>query len=535
MKKSINKKNQIMRKMFLMAISCLFITVCYAQPSESAIISKIKSGDTSGKILNVELLGSGITEKVYEDGAWHNYYRRSYTTKSKTNYPEIYFIYSGGIQYKLVGGSYQYDQKLIGDWSYDGVPDPDKGEILALINADLIKYLDRNTYNNIVGEISEITFPEDNKFLWHELTSVSFLTNITYSEKISYTEVRRAEQTIEVRLYADEFKGPWKSFLSSKKEQGSAKNSGEIIKYTSEEMAQMKTLSELDEENAAKAYQSSLQEVEDVPVFESDKQLFYFVHEIIMTKSVDEVKAYLYKMLEKSCFEDNSTVLLKSRSQKWYDNVIENHQSYIDVHCMYPSVKTYQSGMITFYDRENRRMLRMVGAEQDGTYKLREIDFYPAPSSDIERIKNNDNNCGEKPDLIVRKVLSYEVGDKVIGKFSNGDIPGYIDKKDPYNPDRYFVRLDVNDKGYWMDEVNMKPNDNPQQTDIKDDNAADNQTEETKTQELSFNVGDKVVVITTQGKKKGKIIKYASHKYLIKFIDPRLGDTWVSKGNLEKE
>ena len=525
-----------MRKFLLLAISCLVIVVCYAQPSESAMISKIKSGDKNGKILNVELLGSGISEKVYEDGAWHSYYRRSYKTKSKTDYTGIYLIYFGAIQYELIGGSYQYDNMLVGDWNYEGVPDPNKDEILALLNADLIKYLGRNTYNDIVGDLSEITFPSDIKFHWHELTSVSFLTKVTYSEKISSTEVRKAEHTIEVRLYADEFKGPWKSFMSTKKDDGSSKNSGEIIKYTAEEMAQMKTLAELDEENAAKAFLSSLPEVEDVPVFESDKQMFYYIHEIVMTKPTEEVKAYLYKVLEPSCYEENSTVLLKSWAQKWYDNVGANHQAYIDAHCMYPTVKAYQSGMITFYDRENRRMLRMVGVENEGTYKLREIDFYPAPASDIERMKANDANCGEKPDLTVRKVISYEVGDKVIGIFSNGEFPGFVDKKDPYNSNRYFVKLDGDNsgKGYWMDEVNMKPNTNPQQSNAN--NADNNQTEETtKTQDVTFNVGDKVIVNTTQGKKKGKIIKYASHKYLVKFIDQRYGETWVANGNLEKD
>ncbi|MDD3741359.1 MAG: hypothetical protein PHH30_08965 [Bacteroidales bacterium] len=524
-----------MKKILLFVMTCFFITSYYAQPSETVMINKIKSSNTSGNLLNVELLGSGTSEKVFEDNAWHTYYRRSYKTKSKTDYPGIFFIYFGSIQYELVGGAYQYDRMLVGEWHYEGVPDPNKEEILALLNSDLIKYLGRNTYNDIVGDLSEITFPDDVKFHWHELTSVSFLTNVTYSEKISYTEVRKAEHTIEVRLYADEFKGPWKSFLSTKKDDGSTKNSGEIIKYTAEEMAQMKTLSELDEENAAKAYTSSLPEVEEIPSFESDKQLFYYVHEIIMTKPTEEVKAYLFKMLEKSCFEDNSTVLLKSWAQKWYDNIGSNHQAYINAHCLYPTVKAYQSGMITFYDRENTRMLRIVGVEQDGTFKLREIAFYPASSTDIERMKNNDNNCGEKPDLTVRKIMSYEIGDKVIGKFSNGDFPGSIENIDPYNPDRYYFKLESNGKGYWMDEVNLMPNDNPKESEIKSDNNTDNNTEEPTNTETVFNVGDKVIVNSNQGKKKGKIIKYASNKYLVKFIDPRYGDTWVSKANLEKE
>jgi hypothetical protein len=522
-----------MKKIYLLAIACLFIVVCYAQPSETAIINKIKSGDTSGKIINLELLGSGISEKIYEDGAWRNYYRRSYKTKSKTDYPGIYIIYSGGIQYELVGGSYKYDNMLVGEWYYEGVPDPDKDEVMDLLKADLIKYLGRNTYNNIVGDLSEITFVDDVKFHWHELTSVSFLTKVIYSEKISYTEVRKAEHIIEVRLYADEFKGPWNGFIATKKEEGSAKNSGEIIKYTSEEMAQMKTLADIDAENSAAAFTSSLPEVEDIPVFESDQQLFYYVHEIIMTKPTDEVKSYLFKMMEKSCFEDNSTVLLKTKSQKWYDNIAENHQAYIDAHCMYPSVKAHQSGMITFYDRENRRMLRIVGVEQEGTFKLREIDFYPASTTDLERMKNNDNNCKNKPDLDVRKIVSYEIGDKVIGKFSNGEFPGFVDKKDPYNPNRYFVRLD-NGKSYWMEEENLSQNINPEQIDNSEKSGNEINTTETENADDSFKVGDKVVVNTSQGMKKARIEKCESNKYLVRFLDPRLGTTWVTKSNIEK-
>ena len=335
-------------------------------------------------------------------------------------------------------------------------------------------------------------------------------------------------------MISDEFKGPWVRFMS----QNNKKNKSviSVTKYTSEEIDAMKTLADLDAENRANNFLANLPEVGDIPAFESDKQLFYYMHEKVMGETTKNLEAYIYKTMDKSCYEENSEVLLNHWAVKWYDYLIENHEAYKGAHCMYPTVKAHQKGMITFYDKEDRRMLTMEAEQSGDTWMLTEISFYAAKSSEIESMKSLDGNCGEKPDLTVRKVLTYKVGDKVLGTFSNGEYAGYIEKLDPNIPSRYFMKLDGDNsgKGYWMNEVNLKPNTNPSTTVTEETNTKTETKEETKTN-VTFKVGDKVTVNTSQGKKKGKIIKYASHKYLVKFTDPRLGDTWCAPTNLEHQ
>jgi hypothetical protein len=68
-------------------------------------------------------------------------------------------------------------------------------------------------------------------------------------------------------------------------------------------------------------------------------------------------------------------------------------------------------------------------------------------------MKNNDSNCQQKPDLEVKAVERFNAGDKVNVQFSNGTRACKIDKIDPNDSNRYFVKIDgdTSGKGYWVD------------------------------------------------------------------------------------
>lgn len=511
--------------MFMILLGIIVI----AQPSDGTIKAKIQADSPSAT--NIELLGSGTTSREYSDGAYYNYYRRSYRTTKPTTYTGISEVYSGSIQYVQSGGSYVFSQYLIGDHWFIGVPDPDKNEILTMLNADLEKYLKNVYYNRVVGELSPITFPADPEYHWHELTSVSFLTKVTYSEKVNSTQVRKAEHTYRVRIYSDEFKGPWKSFNSSREEED--KNAGEVITYTREELEAIPTLSQLDAENRAKAIMASLPNVGDIPAFQSSTQLFYYIHDIILNKSSDEVKAYLYKVIAPVCYQANSTILLNNGDKEWFDKVVDNHEAYKACFCPYPTVKAVQSNMIQWYDRNNKRMLRMTATQVEDTWKLTIIDFYPASKTEQDEMKNNDANCQEAPDLTVREVTSYAVGDAVTGIFSNGEYNATIDKTDPYNSNRYFIKLvgDNSGKGYWMEEVNLKKG----HVGTNINGGSSSSSSSSSSSEGSFKVGDDVYVNTTKGKMKATIKEISGEKALVDFKNPMYDDTWVTLTNCSFE
>ncbi len=125
-----------MKKLFLLLTAILFSILSFAQPSQGTMTAQIKGDYASGTFLSVEYTGTGTSEKEYADGAWHNYFYQNYRSKSKTDYPGITHIYRGVIRYE----NNQFDQYLIGDSWYEGVPDPDQEELLAILKADLVKF-----------------------------------------------------------------------------------------------------------------------------------------------------------------------------------------------------------------------------------------------------------------------------------------------------------------------------------------------------------------------------------------------------------
>ncbi len=526
-----------MKKHILTVLLISIVLFAYAQPSKTTMLAKVKS-EHSKNLISAKLLGNGISERVYEDGKWVNYYRHSYTTTSKTQYQGVTQIYSGSLQYKKNGSAYVYDQLLVGDWNYKGIPNPDKNEVIKMLKSDLVNFVRLTNYNQIIGDISSISFPADPEWRWNKPTMVNFIVNATFSVPISYTEIEKAIHTFNVSLVADEFKGPWVRFVST--ENSNLKKSISVSKHTSDEISAMKTLGEINAENQANAILSSLPKVEEPPVFESDKQLFYFVHDKLMTKSANEIKAYLYKLMTKErCYAENSTILLNNHTQKWFDYLFENLEAYKIAHCEYPTVKHYQSGQVEFYDKENRRILRYSGSKTTNSWTINLIEFYAAKANEFDRLKNNNANCGQKPDLTVRKITEYNTGDKVNAKFSNGTFPSFIEKIDPNNRNRYYIKLESNKtgRGYWMEEkfLTARTDDGITETTDANQDTDKEKTDNTNQTQESFNIGDKVQVRTgSLGWLDGEIIRYASRKYLVKFTK-NYKDMWVAASNLRKK
>jgi transcription antitermination factor NusG len=517
----------------LLTISGIFLfgLISFAQPSDAQLIAKIKADNPSAT--KVELFGQGIITKVIDDqnsdgyAEYYSYYRHTYRTHKPTDYTGITEVYSGSIQYINNGSAFVFDQYLIGDRWFLGVPDPDQGEILKMLKSDIENFVENAHYISIVGDISEITFPADPEYLWHELTSVSFLLNVTYAEKISYTQVRKAKHTYNVRMYSDAFKGPWKSSLSTREEEDS--NEGEITTYTADELRAIPSLSQIDAENKAKLELSSLPNVGNVPVFDSGEKLFYFIHDIILTKSTQEVKAYLYKVLSVNCFIENSTVIVNDYNQQWINKILDNHEAYIACYCPYPAIKHQQSNMLQFYDKVNTKMLRMQGVEEGGTWKIITIDFYPSSKSEQDQMRNMTENCEKQPELKSESKPQYKVGDNVTGVFSNGEFDGVIDQIDAAS-NKYYIKLsgDNSGTGYWMDAQFVKPGHTGK--------LINGGSSSSTSSGSNFKVNETVYVLTSSGEKvKAKIKEISGDKANVHFSNPMYQDMWVSLSNCSRE
>ena len=511
-----------MNKIYLILVFLLIASIAMAQPSDASIKAKIKT--LYGTNLISSQLRKGYTKEIIENGRKIIVYRRGYSYTAKTKFSGVTYQGFGSYEYLKSGGSYTYRKHFTSAGEYKGIPNPKKEVVLNYLNSNLKDFI-KYDYDYIVGNISKITLTPNTKYKWIAPNVVEFYANVEYSKKSSNTELTKTRHTYQVYLYSDKYKSSFNRMEASSDKQ-------ELIsktKYTSRELDAMKTLQDLDIENSAKAAMASLPTVEDPPAFSSDKQLFYYIHDKVMTKNANTLKAHLYKLMAKNCFE--SGIILKGREQEWFDKITNNTVVYQKTHCIYPKVKEEQQGMITFYDKEKRRGVGFVAVQQDNTWKLRTIRYYPAKEDDVKRMEGSQGICGSKPDLAVQKIVKYEIGDIVDVKFSNGTFAAKVEKKDYSFDNRYYVKLLDGGKGYWKTDDVLSP------SSAKEKSSANNMgtvKETTKVEKVNFEIGDKVSVRTRGGEMKGKIIKSTGSKFLIKLNDIRYQDMWVAPSNLIK-
>jgi len=497
-----------------MKIKILYIilsisTMMQAQiPSDSQIKAKIKElfkGATS-----ITLEGKGGTEKVFEDGVWKYYYRRSFhTTYKDPKYPKITAIAYNSIRYIKAGNRYVFNKTFSRGTEMKGVDKPKIEDIRKILKADVYKFVGHNNYNDIVGKLGEINFKPDTYFKWQDVTHVEFIIELEYTERTSNNELENAKHFYEVHLYSEGFKKPWNKFLAFEQSDNTKVLSKR--KLSESELNSLRTLAEIDEDNQAQAVLKELPWVEDAPEFQTDKQLFYFIHNKLMASAPQEAKAYLYKVLSKNVFERGA--ILKEREKEWIDRLINNLKAYQYTYCQYPKVKEEQEGSITFYDKDRYRSTRMRAYEEGGTWKIGLIYFIPPAQEEINKLAKTVGNCAEKPNLEVKEKINYNIGDIVDVKFSNGTFAGEIDKKDSNFDNRYYVKLLDDGRGYWVNDDTLTPS---------------------KVKKVSFAVGDKIGAKFRSGTMPGTILEIRGDEYMIKFDDAGYSDMWLPKQQIEK-
>ncbi len=414
-----------------------------AQPKKAEMIKKI---DAEYENIKIELLGDGGIDQEWENGIPVENFYQPFRIKQTTEYEGVNLLYKASLKYQRSGSKWIFKQFTVGSTTYEGLETPDKNEVITLLKANYEKWL-QPTYDEIVGDLSEITFPEDPEWYWHKVNYISFKVKITYSAIVSYTEVEKSENVFKISLKRPDINGKWGDVYGYI--EPDRKKSLGRTKYTESEIKKMETLDEID----AKETMNSLPKVEDAPNFASDEQLFYYIHNKILTSPNESIESHILKVIDKSCYEAGSDVYFQAYHANWINHLVEKANAYKEMFCQYPGVKAYQTGQIEFLDRELRSYMTMTAVQRGSTWKLIDFKFYPADSDVLQRMKNNDSNCQQKPDLEVKAVERFNAGDKVNVQFSNGTRACKIDKIDPNDSNRYFVKIDgdTSGKGYWVD------------------------------------------------------------------------------------
>lgn len=202
------------RFMFFICILALLLlgfgTEASAQPTDE----QVKKDLTAPKTVLVTLGKPGKVEwsSTYKKYVW----TRNFTSKLKTDDPDIFVIVKGYIVYDLVAGKYVKWRTFTTSNSYEGIPDPTPAEVQALVEKfGLAKFMD-SWYDRVIGKVESAGLAAEPKFEWHTPNSVSFNFTVVYTERTNDVGGKeRLKRTLRIRLYRDGVKMDWKSLLST--------------------------------------------------------------------------------------------------------------------------------------------------------------------------------------------------------------------------------------------------------------------------------------------------------------------------------
>ncbi|PHR26401.1 MAG: hypothetical protein COA38_14940 [Fluviicola sp.] len=334
----------------LMLLGILIIgTVSFAQPSDASILNKLKTGGNNPDLISISLIGErpGIREEVENNTKVFNFYR-SYKAKMKTEYPGVTRTYRGMIKYGKRLGSWTYIQKLVGDESYEGIPNPTWGEIEQTLKGNMKNTFGSALYAQIVGEISDFKLANEPNWHWHSMSSVEFMVTATYSQKVNYTDLEKITETFSIRLYADAYKAPWNStFLRGN---GTKVSLGKTT-YSKDELASMRTLKQINIEQSTAIELANLPSIE-IPSYSNHTQLMMHFHSLLMTAEGPMIEAYLRKTLTSGYFDSQMTTVLNDRGVKLVNKVVALSVRYRSQYCTDPQVKHTQSNMIEWFNKD---------------------------------------------------------------------------------------------------------------------------------------------------------------------------------------
>ena len=195
----------------LVLLAAGFVSAVSAQPGDA----QIKKDLTGAKTVSVALGKPGTIEwsKTYKKYVW----TRSFTAKVKTDDPGIFVIVKGYASYDVMGGRYVIWKTFTTSNSYEGIPDPTAADVQALVSKfGAEQFMGNYHFNHVIGKVESIGLAAEPKYVWHTPNSVSFNVVAVYTERTNDIGGRqRLARTLEIRLYRDSVKAPWKSLIST--------------------------------------------------------------------------------------------------------------------------------------------------------------------------------------------------------------------------------------------------------------------------------------------------------------------------------
>jgi hypothetical protein len=304
--------------------------VAAAQPSDS----QVKKDMSGGAVLSVKL--SSVPGRVQGNTDTMNYeYVRGVEILSKTDYPGIKMKTVGTAVYQRVGkGKFAYWKFRTLEQTYEGIPNPKQDEIEKVLDTDRASVFG----DGLGGLITKVRKPpvlaKEPLWTWHTPNSVSFQMVGEIEMPTSNTEIETFEQQVEIRLYRDDMKLPWKSFMAS---HGEKKSLG-VTKYSDDEVRNMPRLRAQIADGASKAKLAKLPKV-DVPDFASHDELATYLHQILREGPRDKAEAVIRQLLAPRFYQPGTSMLSDEAErtlQSNLDKAFGDKSSYAQQYCAKP-------------------------------------------------------------------------------------------------------------------------------------------------------------------------------------------------------
>jgi hypothetical protein len=317
------------------AVVVLMLTAATAvagPPSDA----RIKKDLMAPGILKLRFTGGPGTVAMNTDTMTREYTRRVELTQT-TEYPGIKVILTGDAVYQRVGAEqYRYWKFRVYENRYDGIPNPTVKEIEATLDTDRPAVFG-GLANMIVKVIEPPRLAEPPAWNWHDPKSVSFEMTAKVDLVKNNTELETVAVTLEVRLYRDDLKAPWKSFLGSTKKREPLGRS----KHTYDEIKNMPRLAQQAREVEAKARAEKLPAV-TLPEFASAEDLGRYVHKVLREGPRERAEAVLRALIAPRHYVSGSSVRLGSDAEEMLTHALDaafrSPGGYAEQYCATPNI-----------------------------------------------------------------------------------------------------------------------------------------------------------------------------------------------------
>ncbi len=355
-----------------LAVACLLLggalAPAVAQPSDQQVIEDMTGPGTISVTLTPK---NGHKQWNADYGVWE-YVRGLEAIRTYPAQEGVTIRIVGDAVYQMYGATdYKYWKFRVLSNEYLGMDVPSSGELMAIVQSDLPKFLSSYWYNRIIGEVKALYIADDPAFTWHTPNSLSFNVVAEYTASTSNIHLEDLVQVYNVRLYREAEDQPWHNFISSRGTQETS-NRREI---TRDEMKGLKTLAIIDGERQAQAMAVDLPEVD----LSSPEAAALALHHELRDGTPESVEAFLSRTLAPMYFADGSDILLNGGGARLVNDAVQKafkgRSPYRSQFCAQPGIDA---------KRSSQKRIYLVGI---GGRATMQVGFVEAPGGYVDGVK----------------------------------------------------------------------------------------------------------------------------------------------------